>query len=133
MAYGTFTLKGQHWAPSRKPRQGAVVVTPNTEIRDTDGKVILSGSEQVNLDESGAWSIELPCDSAGLNPSSGIGYTVGFSLHGASLRGVSFYATADMAGSTLDVADIVSVDVPKPLSAIVGPQGEQGPEGPAGP
>jgi hypothetical protein len=34
-----------------------------------------------------------------------------------------------MAGSTLDVSDIVTVSVPAPLSAIVGPEG---PEGPAG-
>ena len=36
---------------------------------------------------------------------------------------ISFYATADMAGTTLDVAQIVTVSIPAPLSAVVGPQG----------
>jgi len=127
--YGTFTLTGRHTTPSGKAHAGSVVVTPNATIRDTAGDVVMSGAEQVKLDETGAWSIVLPCDSPDLNPSEGIGYTVGFSLYSTSMTRQSFYATADMAGSTLDVSEIVSVSVPAPLSAIVGPQGEPGPAG----
>lgn len=121
--YGTLTLKGKHTTggPNGKPHAGQVVVEPNTVIRDTEGDVVMSGKERVTLAADGSWSIVLPCDSPELNPSSGIGYTVGFSLRATSLKSVSFYATADLAGKTLDVSDIVSVSIPAPLSAIVGP------------
>ena len=121
MSYGTFTLTGRHTTPSGIPHKGQVVVTPNTIIRDTAGLVVMSGSVQVPLDETGAWSLVLPCDDPSLNPSEGIGYKVGYALHSTSMPQQSFYATADMAGSTLDVSDIVTVSVPAPLSAIVGP------------
>ena len=127
--YGTFTLTGRHTTPSGKPHAGSVVITPNATIRDTAGDVVMSGAEQVKLDETGAWSIVLPCDSPELNPSEGIGYSVGYSLYSTAMTRQSFYATADMAGSTLDVSDIVTVSIPTPLSAIVGPQGEPGPAG----
>lgn len=127
--YGTFTLTGRHTTPSGKAHAGQVVITPNTTIRDIDGDVVMSGAERVALDQTGAWSIVLPCDSPGLNPSEGIGYRIGYALHSVSELPQSFYATADLAGSTLDVSDIVTVSVPAPLSAIVGPQGEPGPAG----
>jgi len=127
--YGTFTLTGRHTTPSGKPHAGSIVITPNATIRDTAGDVVMSGAEQVKLDETGAWSIVLPCDSPDLNPSEGIGYSVGYSLYSTAMTRQSFYATADMAGSTLDVSDIVTVSVPTPLSAIVGPQGPAGPAG----
>lgn len=127
--YGTFTLTGRHTTPSGKAHAGQVVISPNTTIRDVDGDVVMSGAERVALDETGAWSIVLPCDSPGLNPPEGLGYRIGYALHSVSELPQSFYATADLAGSTLDVSDIVTVSVPAPLSAIVGPQGEPGPAG----
>ncbi|WP_330473844.1 right-handed parallel beta-helix repeat-containing protein [Terrabacter sp. C0L_2] len=132
MSYGTFTLTGRHTTPSGIPHKGQVVVTPNTIIRDTAGLVVMSGSVQVPLDETGAWSLVLPCDDPSLNPSEGIGYKVGYALHSTSMPQQSFYAASDMAGSTLDVSEIVTVSVPTPLSAIVGPRGEPGPVGPPG-
>ena len=130
--HATFTLTGRHTTPAGTAHAGMVVVTPNTVIRDTVGDVVLSGAESVALDETGAWSLVLPCDDPSLNPATGIGYTVGYALRSTAMRSQSFYATADLAGSTLDVSDIVSVTVPTPLSAIVGPKGEPGPAGPAG-
>jgi len=133
MAYGTFTLTGRETSPSGKAHSGQVVVSPNTIIRDTVGHVVMAGRETVQLDGTGAWSITLPCDDPTLNPSTGIGYTVGFALHAASRSTLSFYATADLAGTTLDASQIVSVPTPTPLSAIVGPVGPEGPQGSTGP
>lgn len=111
------TLQGKHTtaAVPSKPHAGWVVVTPNCIIRDMAGDVVMSGSMQVKLDATGAWSIVLPVDDPGLNPSSGIGYTVNYALHATTMRPQSFYATASMAGTTLDVSDIVTVSIPAPL------------------
>lgn len=123
MAYGTFTLTGKRTTPSGKAHTGTVTVTPNCEINDAAGDVVMSGSEMVKLAADGSWSIVLPCDSPGLNPSTGIGYTINYALHATGVRAKSFLATADRAGTTLDESQIVTVSIPTPLSAIVGPAG----------
>ena len=109
MAYSTFTLKGKHAepGPTGAPHKGRVVVTPNTVIRDAAGGVIMSGPLKPTLDETGAWSLILPCDSTELNPSSGIGYTIVYQFNASSVNPQAFAATADLAGTVLDVSRVL--------------------------
>lgn len=132
MAHSTFTLRGKHTTPSGVAHTGSVKVTPNATLRDSAGGVVLSGTEMAILDDTGAWSLTLPCDSPGLNPATGIGYRIDYRLHATGINSQSFYATADLADTTLDASQIVSVATPSPLSAIVGPEGPEGPRGPTG-
>jgi len=127
--HGTFTLTGRHTTLTGVPRTGYVVVTPNTEIRDMEDKIVMAGPVTANLDTQGAWSVELPCDSPTLNPASGIGYTIAYVLD-IKVKRQSFLATADLTGGELDVVNLVTVSLPKPLTTVIGPRG---PEGPASP
>ena len=108
MAYDTFTLTGKHTepGPNGTPHQGRVKVTPNTVIRDAAGGVIMSGPLTPVLNAEGAWSLVLPCDSAGLNPSSGIGYTITYQLAASGVNPQAFAALPELAGTTLDVSQI---------------------------
>jgi len=144
MTYDTFTLTGKHHTPADRPHSGRVKVTPNTVIRDAVGKVVLSGPEIATLDETGAWSLVLPCDSAGLNPASGIGYTITYQLAASGVNPQAFAALPALAGTTLDVSQIsgtgtlvtpttVPVAGPAGPQGVVGPVGPVGPEGPFGP
>ena len=128
MTYSTFTLTGKHHTPADRPHTGRVKVTPNAVIRDAAGKAILSGPEIATLDETGAWSLVLPCDSAGLNPSSGIGYTITYQLAASSVNPQAFAALPELAGTTLDVSQITgSGTLATPTTVpIPGPPGEPG-------
>ena len=106
MAHSTFTLTGKHATPSGKAHEGRVKVRPNTVIRDATGKVVLSGEEVATLDASGAWSLTLPCDGPGLNPSTGIGYTITYQLAASGVNPQAFAALPELAGTTLDVSQI---------------------------
>ena len=106
MTYSTFTLTGKHESPTGAAHSGRVKVTPNTVIRDAVGKVVLSGPEFATLDDAGAWSLVLPCDSPGLNPASGIGYTVTYQLAASGVNPQAFAALPELAGTTLDVSQI---------------------------
>jgi len=126
MAYDTFTLTGKHHTPADKPHSGRVKVTPNTVIRDAVGKVVLSGPEIATLDETGAWSLVLPCDSAGLNPASGIGYTIIYQLAASGVNPQAFAALPELAGTMLDVSQISGVGtlVTPTTVPIPGPAGK---------
>ena len=131
MAYNTFTLTGKHTTPADKPHSGRVKVTPNTVIRDAVGKVVLSGPEIATLDDAGAWSLVLPCDSAGLNPASGIGYTVTYQLAASGVNPQAFAALPELAGTTLDVSQIITSSSPVAPATIPvpGPAGKDGKDG----
>jgi len=130
VTYSTFTLKGKHATPAGTAHEGRVKVTPNTVIRDAGG-VIMSGPEIVSLDPMGSWSVTLPCDSPGLNPSTGIGYTVVYQLSSSSVNPQAFAALASLAGTTLDVSQIVTSVTPSAPATIPvpGPAGKDGKDG----
>jgi hypothetical protein len=125
----TFTLIGYATSPGGRPRVGTVTVLPNTEIRHLDGSALLVGPDRVTTDALGAWSIELPCDGPDVNPSQGIGYRLEYALSGASRSPQEFYATADLAGTVLNVSDLVTteLDWPTPLTTTKGDKGDTGP------
>ena len=126
MAYDTFTLTGKHHSPADKPHSGRVKVRPNTVIRDAAGKVVLSGEEVATLDAAGAWSLVLPCDGPGLNPASGIGYTVTYQLAASGVNPQAFAALPELAGTTLDVSQITGSGTPAAPTTIPipGPAGK---------
>ncbi|NUO36646.1 MAG: hypothetical protein HOQ27_16500 [Dermatophilaceae bacterium] len=123
-AYSTFTLTGKHVTPAGEAHKGSVVITPNATLRDLAGKLVLSGTVTVQLDPSGAWSVVLPCDSAGLNPSTGIGYTLTFRLLATGITPLAFTAPAEFAGTSVDLAQLTASSTPAPLpsTVIVGPR-----------
>lgn len=122
MAHSTFTLTGKHTSPSGAAHVGTVKVTPNAVIRDVAGAVVMAGPDIVKLDATGAWSLVLPCDSPGLNPATGIGFTVEYLFRAESLEPQSFYATADLAGLTVDAAGLVTTTVARAVTTTIGPQ-----------
>ena len=134
MTYSTFTLKGKHATPAGTAHEGRVKVTPNTVIRDAGG-VIMSGPEIVSLDPMGSWSVTLPCDSPGLNPSAGIGYTVVYQLSSSSVNPQAFAALPELAGTTLDVSQIITSATPSAPATVpvAGPAGAPGVKGDPGP
>lgn len=122
MAYGTFTLKGQHTTPTSTPHKGKVSIRPNAIIRDLDGEVIMSGAVSVDLDETGAWTVTLPAgDDARISPSEGLGYVVSYRLQSQSFAPETVFVAAQPTGSTFDVSQIVTSDPTTAVSTIVGP------------
>jgi hypothetical protein len=130
MTYSTFTLTGKHTTPAGTAHQGRVKVIPNAEIRES-GKLIMSGPMTAELDPMGGWSLVLPCDSPGLNPSSGIGYTVVYQFNAASVNPQAFAALPELAGTVLDASEIVAGSTPTAPTTIpvAGPVGPPGPPG----
>lgn len=124
MAYSTFTLRGKHTTLTGSPHAGRVTIQPNTTIRDLVGNVIMTGSVTVSLAGDGSWAVTLPCDSPDLNPISGIGYRIDYDLIKSGVQDQVIAAPASLAGTTVDVSDLVSdVSLPTPVTTIVGPAG----------
>lgn len=121
MAHDTFTLRGKHTTPAGTAHAGRVKVRPNTTLRDSAGGVVLSGDEVATLDATGAWSLVLPCDSPGLNPSTGLAYTVTYQLAASGVNSQTFAAPALLAGTTVDVAQITTdtSTLPIPVTTVV--------------
>ena len=118
MAHSTFTLTGRHTTPGGVAHRGSVLIVPNTVMRDAAGKVILAGPETVPLDAAGAWSVTLPCDGPGLNPASGLGYQIVYRLASAAVATQSFAALASLAGTALDVSQLVTSSIPTPTATV---------------
>ena len=118
MAHSTFVLSGRATSPGGVVHRGSVLIVPNTVMRDAAGKVILAGPESVPLDAAGAWSVTLPCDGPGLNPSSGIGYQIVYRLASAAVATQSFAALPELAGTTLDVSQLVTTSIPTPTATV---------------
>ena len=118
MAHSTFVLSGRATSPGGVVHRGSVLIVPNTVMRDAAGKVILAGPETVPLDAAGAWSATLPCDGPGLNPASGIGYQIVYRLASAAVATQSFAALPELAGTVLDVSQLVTASIPTPTATV---------------
>ena len=126
MAYGTFTLQGQHFLLDGVTAEvGSVSVHANATIRDSDGQVVLSGKQPKTLDGTGSWSMTLPADDPTLNPSSGISYTITYHLADSTLATQRFPAQP-IGSPPLDVANLVTDVIGAPVVSIVGPRGAGG-------
>jgi hypothetical protein len=68
----TITVTGQYLGVTSNPASGTVIFTPSTVLTDTEGQVILTGLPVTAvLDDTGSFSITLPCtdnDSIRPNP-----------------------------------------------------------------
>ena len=135
----TRTVKGQFTKVNGLPASGTVTFSASGKITDTNDAVILSGPIQLQLDNTGSFSIDLPTtDNRALSPV-GWYYTVRVRVYGAKAYNFDFYLP-DNDGSDVDITNVdpvsgavasqAAVSVPR---GSVGPQGATGPAGTAGP
>ena len=135
----TRTVKGQFTKVNGLPASGTVTFSASGKITDANDAVILSGPIQLQLDNTGSFSIDLPTtDNRALSPV-GWYYTVRVRVYGAKAYNFDFYLP-DNDGSDVDITNVdpvsgavasqAAVSVPR---GSVGPQGATGPAGTPGP
>lgn len=113
MAYTTRTVQGRHTTPTGTPDSGKVTIRPSTVIRDLAGAVVLAGHETVDLDATGAWSIDLPVPGPDLNDGEPFYYAVAPDLAKGDVPPVTFELTPG--AEPVDFSGIVQVT---PVEAV---------------
>ena len=114
MAVQMFTLTGLYQIPDLTPHEGIVEIIPSERvIKDTTGNVILTGRVKVKVDETGAFTVDLPDPrDTTLNPA-GFGYTVAAKLRSSHPPAVSFggdQIAAAIVGGVVNIEDVTGVD-----------------------
>ena len=129
----TRTVKGQFTKVNGLPASGTVTFSASGKITDTNDAVILSGPIQLELDNTGAFSIDLPTtDNRALSPV-GWYYTVRVRVYGAKAYNFDFYLP-DNDGSDVDITNVDPVSGAVASQAAVSvPRGSVGPQGATGP
>ena len=133
----TRTITGSFTSTDGSAAAGTVTFTPSGRILDADDTEIISGPVAETLDNSGEFSIELPCtDDRDLSPI-GWYYTATVRISGARAYSFKFYLLTganDVNFSNLDRVTPVSNSQGAFASSRgpVGPQGNTGPTGPTG-
>lgn len=111
MSYATRTLTGTFQTPGGDTDNGTITIVADTVIKDTAGKVIMSGRVTDDL-VGGSFEIDLPVSGdPGLTPSV-FSYTVWPSLRRGHVEPVTFELTAG--DGPLDLADVVPTTPPPP-------------------
>ncbi len=135
----TRNVVGQYLKSSGSPASGTVTFTASSRIEDANDAIIVSSPITATLDNTGSFSVELPCtDDLDLSPR-GWYWTAKVRVSGRRATEFRFYLPegdgSDVEVTKLDTVDRITtspagIDV---LRGQVGPAGPQGPTGPAGP
>lgn len=124
----TTTLHGMYVEPNLAgtPLQGTITFTPNPAvITFPTQNVIVAGTESVDLDVNGAFTIDLiSTDQTGENPTGWL-YTVSEKLIGQKPRTYNI-ALPYNGGITVELADITPTDAIPNYIPVIGPQGAPG-------
>lgn len=136
----TRTVVGQYLNPNGNPAKGTISITPSSNVRDPYDYIILSQAIIFSLDNTGSFSIELPCtDNELLNPVNWH-YTARTRVSGAAPTSFKFYLPLGD-GSEVDISTLnFKPSTPgaqpasgsPPVRGPAGPQGDIGPIGPTG-
>ena len=135
----TRNVVGQYLKSTGAAASGSVVFTASSRIEDVDDATIVANPIVVNLDNSGSFTVELPCtDDLDLSPR-GWYWTAKVRIKGRRTTEFRFYLP-EGDGSNIDITKLDTVDrittSPAGTDIVrgqVGPAGPQGPTGPAGP
>jgi len=129
------TLSGRYIRPDGSPLSGSLTFEPPAHLTFPDADIISAGAATVELDATGAFTVNLiATDAAGGDPSSWT-YTVVERLRNTSGR--TFHLNLPSASPVVDLADIAPTNPALGDYVVVqgppGPAGPPGPEGPQGP
>lgn len=127
----TRTVFGTYVTGLGSPAQGRITFTPTSRVVDEDDAVIIENTISIDLDEDGAFSVDLPTTDNALLYPKGWAYDVRVKLYGVKPQ--RFFAILPIGdGTPVDIRDNVSL-ADTNVSPVRSSTGARGPAGPRGP